>query len=280
MSNRALVRSSVIQCRACGLSDKRTPVPFSGPDPARVVVIGEAPGKKEDELRQPFVGPSGGLVRAWLTTAGFELDDVAFVNVVSCYPERTPTGAEVSACSVNLLAQLQLLQPSFCLLLGGVALSAWWDGVRIGEARGLWWKDERVRSDGPWMLATWHPSAVLRNNSLGAEAQADVFRFRGGVKRPWVGDSARGMGGIVLPAMCVKGCGEWADTFLNHSGGADGYGFGWCEKHYAQRIGSAGGGREKKVRARKEDYDVKEKKATKAKRVAKKKPSTPEGLWD
>src|SRR5437879_6356469 len=164
---RVEVRRSVTNCTSCGLyRDCRSPVPFSGPSPARIAVVGEAPGEKEDQECRPFVGPSGQLAHAWVAKLGLS-DEVAWVNVVSCYPHRTPTRQEVDACRGNLERQLGLLAPTYLLLLGGVAVSSWWPKILMGEIRGLWWRAKlRGMDSPPWALSTWHPAAVLRNRHL------------------------------------------------------------------------------------------------------------------
>lgn len=184
VQERAQVRKEVKGCKACGLwGVGNGPVPFSaplGPLQWGICVVGEAPGRVEDQEGKPLVGPSGKVVRGLLESCGVNPLDVAYMNVVSCYPNRTPTSLEVTACKPNLTAQLALLSPSYVLVLGGVALNALCpQKTRISEARGYWWKlswnDSGTTS--AWAMATWHPAAVLRNISLGVEAQDDVDYF-------------------------------------------------------------------------------------------------------
>lgn len=175
---RKRIRDGVKACTSCGLHERCTrPVPFSGPSNPRLVVVGEAPGKQEDEEGAPFVGPSGSLVREWLGNAGWDVGtEVAFVNAVSCYPNRTPTSDEVDACTANLRNQLNHLSCRRLLVFGGVAVQALLNTtVRVGEVRGLWWRVHRIADLGQtWALATWHPAAVLRNRKLEFEAWDDV----------------------------------------------------------------------------------------------------------
>jgi DNA polymerase len=211
------------------------------------MVIGEAPGRTEDEENKPFVGPSGKLAESWLTKAGLNVDDVAWANVVCCFPNRTPTSDEVAACSRNLAAQFSVVRPSHVLLFGGVALSAWW-GLRIGILRGLWWKG---RVDGldyrPWFLATWHPSAVLRNRGLENEAFADVVKFK--VRA----SSHSSSSSYIAPSYSCIECGDWAVTWRDHTGrdvtdvaGEESDGsLAWCQKHDDLRTGKGGRGRVK-----------------------------------
>lgn len=257
--SRSQVRNSVEGCRNCALCDTGSgPIPFRGPSPTKVVVIGEAPGKMEDAVRRPFVGPSGVLAERTLSSAGIDCASVTWLNVVSCFPNRTPTSREVDACRGNLHAQLSLIQPQYCLVLGGVAVSAWWPNIRMGDIRGMWWKG-RVEGgadrgsgiggmdDRPWMMGTWHPSAVLRNGGLessrGKEFAADVARFR-------VGIAAEGMSYLNrFRLMWNKGCvvgGEEAEVWLDHDNTVNDDvlgGLGYCRKHFEVLQGKAGGGK-------------------------------------
>lgn len=176
--DRKRVRDEVKACDRCGLRERcKAPVPFAGVSNPRLVVVGEAPGTVEDERGEPFVGPSGELVRQWLSQSGWNVaDEVAFVNAVSCFPNRTPTKDEVNACQDNIRKQLSHLDCGRVLVLGGIAVQALLNTeVRIGEVRGLWWRVDRLPNLRQiWALATWHPAAVLRNQSLSFEAEDDV----------------------------------------------------------------------------------------------------------
>lgn len=188
---------------------------FSGPAPSHIAVVGEAPGKTENEMGKPFVGPSGAKARDWLSLSGVDPEDVAWLNVVSCFPNRTPTKEEVRVCRGNLDAQLDLIAPEYILVLGGVAVSSWWPQQRIGELRGLWWSAKYGEGRKALALATWHPAATLRNPSLETEARLDVARFRLGLE---VLTFNREM-------MCLKGCGEKAVSWDDEKG------LGWCLRH-------------------------------------------------
>lgn len=176
---RKAIRDGIKACRLCDLGAKCTsPVPFSGPSDPKLVVIGEAPGAQEDKAGSPFVGPSGELIREWLSECGWNVaDEVAFVNVVSCYPNRTPTPKEVDVCSVNRDRQLHHLEANYWIVLGGVAAQALISHqVRIGEVRGMSFRPSAVDTTA-WAVATWHPSAVLRNRQLEFDAHEDIAFF-------------------------------------------------------------------------------------------------------
>lgn len=246
---RSQVRNSIESCRNCSLCDTGSgPIPFRGPSPTKVVVIGEAPGKMEDSVRRPFVGPSGVLAQSTLSSAGLDPESVAWLNVVSCFPDRTPTRREVEACKGNLHAQLALIRPQYCLLFGGVAVSSWWPNIRMGDIRGMWWQGHvEGYENRPWMMGTWHPSAVLRNSGMdstrGKEFAADVAQFR-------VGIAAEGMSylnrfRLMYNRRCVVG-GEEAEIWLDHDNTVNEDvlgGLGYCRKHLEVLQGKAGGGK-------------------------------------
>lgn len=195
------VRIAIKTCTNCSLrTNCRAPVPYtSPPEPCPIAVIGEAPGGAEDKQGKPFVGPAGQLLRRAINRAAphpsEQLSDyLAYLNVVCCYPSRTPTSREVAACSNNLEAQLAVLRPRYALIVGGTALGAFLpstaarkrpDGstatpASITSLRGQWLE---VRRDwGPMFgMVTWHPAAVLREGGLGVgkgtELLSDIESF-------------------------------------------------------------------------------------------------------
>lgn len=212
------VRDSVSSCTECSLyAGCTSPVPFSGPAPNQIAVVGEAPGKDEDRLGEPFVGVSGKYAREKMAEVGIEPSQLAWLNIVSCYPNRTPTPDEVRACRVNLDRQLDFIQPKYLLIFGGVAISSFWDGLRMGEMRGLWWATDNTHR--VWAMATWHPAAVLRNRKLEGEFVRDLIVFKnvaiGGAVAPW-------------SDLCVK-CGELATAECDRL-------LPWCEKHFPPNV--------------------------------------------
>jgi uracil-DNA glycosylase family 4 len=161
--NRLDVREQVLTCHGCELHELgQAPVPFSGPTPSYLAMVGEAPGKIEDKVGEPFVGPAGQLLRECLRAAGIQPETVFFCNSCSCWPnreDRTPRSTEVNACSPNLAAQLDLADPVWVCLLGGVALSTLRSDLKISRVRGHVLLPEGRRR----YYVTFHPSYALRN---------------------------------------------------------------------------------------------------------------------
>lgn len=162
--DRQLVREQVLQCENCGLSSEHKPVPFSYPTKrAKFAVVGEAPGPREDEKGEPFIGPAGRLLRTFFEEAGINSDRVTYINTVSCFPDvdgkvRAPTREESGACRKNLMAQLDAANVQHVLLIGGKAMDAWRGDLTITDTHGRWglWMDRWV------VMGIFHPAAVLR----------------------------------------------------------------------------------------------------------------------
>lgn len=174
MNQQQIVRHAVKTCKRCDLHKVGNgPVPWSGPTPAKLVVIGEAPGRAEDTQGKPFVGPAGKLLRRWLEEAGLGDIDIAYVNVVSCWPDGTPGQSHLRACHGNLVIQLDVIRAEYALVVGATALNTLlpWN-VRVGELRGKWWQPR----PGLWAINTWHPAAILRSpgTSMDGEVIADL----------------------------------------------------------------------------------------------------------
>ncbi|HSW11094.1 MAG TPA: uracil-DNA glycosylase [Bacillota bacterium] len=149
-------------CQACSLRAGCRNVVFGEGDAcAGLVLVGEGPGQVEDELSRPFVGPSGQLLDRILAAADFRREDVFITNVVMCRPpgNRVPLPGEVAACRPWLDRKLAIIRPRIILCLGALAVQTLIEtGLPVGRARGRWFE-----RDESFILATYHPAAVLRD---------------------------------------------------------------------------------------------------------------------
>ena len=165
-------------CRACGLCELGNgPVPPSFPatGASSVLVLGEAPGRVENRLLQPFQGPAGALARSWLSEAHLDPATVTWANVCCCWPARRdpqPTDTEMEACRPNLLATIARARPRYILAFGNVAMRAL--GI---ERRGEWREFDYADYARAYCYGTYHPSAVLRNRSLESQTRKDIHLF-------------------------------------------------------------------------------------------------------
>jgi uracil-DNA glycosylase family 4 len=157
-------------CHACELGQTRTRTVFAGGSPhAKVMVIGEAPGKDEDEQGEPFVGRSGQLLMKLFAEVGLERErDLYIVNTLKCRPpqNRKPRQAEKEACRRFLEAQLAFIQPKIIVLCGATAVSSLLPHEKrtITQIRGQWFE----HASGAKIMAIFHPSYLLRHHSLDA----------------------------------------------------------------------------------------------------------------
>ena len=131
---------------------------------AKLMIIGEAPGAKEEEIGEPFVGRSGKLLDKLLQNAGIDINqDVYFCNVVKCRPpqNRRPTKIEIQENLPWLNQQVKLVNPKVIVLVGATALEAILKiKSPISILRGKW-----INWEGRLVMPVFHPSYLLRNPS-------------------------------------------------------------------------------------------------------------------
>ena len=167
------LRTQVAACHACPLAQTRTQTVFGDGSPtARVLFVGEAPGKNEDLQGVPFVGKAGQNLNTLLEIAGLRREDVFIANVLKCRPpgNRDPLNVERDACSDWLRSQIRLINPKLIVCLGRIAAMEFIDPeFRISRQHGSW-----VKIDGIWRTALYHPSALLRDPSKRPETFRDL----------------------------------------------------------------------------------------------------------
>jgi len=149
-------------------------VPGDGNPDSQIVFIGEGPGKVEDELGKPFVGPAGKLLEQMLANIGMRRTDVYITNVVKCRPpeNRDPSPSEVAEHAEFLKRELDLIQPKLIVLLGRHALQWFLPGEQIGKVRG------KAKRKGRYVyFPTYHPAAALHNPSLMQDLRDDFMKI-------------------------------------------------------------------------------------------------------
>lgn len=163
------LREAAAGCKGCDLWQRGTQTVFGeGSAHARVMMLGEQPGDKEDLQGRPFVGPAGAVLDKALAEAGIDRNDVYVTNIVKHFKweprgkrriHKKPNALEISACRPWLEAEIAVTRPEVVVLLGATAAQ----GIlgrdfRVTQHRGEW-----VSSDiAPFVLATVHPSSILR----------------------------------------------------------------------------------------------------------------------
>ena len=175
------LRRAAAACRACHLWKCGTQTVFGeGPGDARIMLVGEQPGDREDKEGRPFVGPAGKLLDDVLDEAGLDRDNVYLTNAVKHFKweaaergerriHKKPNAGEIRACRPWLDAEIRIVSPALVVCLGATAAQALLGrAFRITKDRG---KPVQI-ADGPMAFATTHPSAVLRVPDSAGRARA------------------------------------------------------------------------------------------------------------
>jgi uracil-DNA glycosylase len=192
------LRAAARACRGCELWSKATQTVFSaGPPDARVVLVGEQPGDQEDRQGLPFVGPAGRLLVKAVDEAGLPREACYRTNVVKHFRftqagpgkrriHQSPDRVQVEACQPWLTAELALLDPEIVVCLGAVAARALLGAsFRVTRQRGQLFPqppgrpvDAEAAARARWIMATIHPSAVLRADDRDAAYDGLVADLR------------------------------------------------------------------------------------------------------
>jgi DNA polymerase len=176
------VAEDVGECEACGLAATRThTVPGEGSIHPAVMVIGEGPGADEDASGRPFVGRAGQLLDKMLNSIGLNRGKNCYIaNMVKCRPpgNRNPGAEEISACYSFLERQIILLKPAIILCAGRVAAQNLLNtSTGINALRGQFAEFKIGELTIP-VLPTYHPSAILRDETLKRPAWEDLKLLR------------------------------------------------------------------------------------------------------
>ena len=159
----ALLREEIGDCRRCKLSQKRTHIVFGEGNPdARLMFIGEAPGREEDVQARPFVGEAGMLLTRLIEKMGLKREEVYIANIVKCRPpmNRDPEKDEIQQCREFLERQIDIIRPDIIMSLGRIAASTLMgnEKLKITAIRGKIF-DYR----GIPLVPTFHPAYLMRN---------------------------------------------------------------------------------------------------------------------
>ncbi len=164
-------------CTKCPLWESRTnAVPGDGKPDAKVMIIGEAPGREEDESGHPFVGAAGRFLDHVLEGTGLDRSDFFITNTVKCRPpkNRTPRKLEIETCTSNyLFEQIELVNPKLIMLLGLVAAKRVLGVKSINEARG-----RVIEHEGRKYLVGYHPAVRFYREDLGEKVKEDFALLR------------------------------------------------------------------------------------------------------
>ncbi|HUG96150.1 MAG TPA: uracil-DNA glycosylase [Nitrososphaera sp.] len=175
------IAAEVRGCPLCKLArTRKNAVPGEGQLAARIMFVGEAPGRSEDEKGRPFVGSAGRILDDLLQKAGIERSQVFITNVVKCRPpnNRVPEDDEAAACRPYLDRQIALIKPKVICILGRTAYASLLGGSSITTNRG-----KIVEKAGQKYFLTFHPAAAIYNKSLLAALEADLKKLAKEIKK-------------------------------------------------------------------------------------------------
>lgn len=169
------IAAEVKGCPLCKLArTRKNAVPGEGQISGKIMFIGEAPGRSEDEKGKPFVGAAGRILDDLLKKAGIERSQVFITNIIKCRPpnNRVPAEDELIACRPYLDRQIALIKPKVICILGRTAYSSILGGSSITASRG-----KIIERSGQKYFSTFHPAAVIYNKSLRSILEADLKRL-------------------------------------------------------------------------------------------------------
>ncbi len=162
------IEEEIKNCKKCPLyRNRKNAVPGEGGHKKRIMFIGEAPGRREDELGRPFVGAAGKFLDELLSEIGLTREDVYITNVVKCRPpnNRDPTEEEISLCSPYLERQIEILKPRIICPLGRFAAKYvleryGFEMSTISRVQGKIFEGDVI------IIPMYHPAAALYHQNL------------------------------------------------------------------------------------------------------------------
>jgi DNA polymerase len=167
------IEAEMRNCQGCALCRQRNTLVFGVGNPqAQLVLVGEAPGREEDQLGVPFVGEAGRLLDRILFAMKLSRKQVYICNVIKCRPpqNRNPSAEEIAACEPFLQRQLAAIAPRLIVTLGRIASQTLLHSQQpIGQLRGQWHEYR-----GLPLMPTYHPAYLLRTPSGKREVWEDM----------------------------------------------------------------------------------------------------------
>lgn len=181
------ISDEIGECTRCKLHRGRKNIVFGdGNSHARLVFVGEGPGRDEDEQGKPFVGRAGKLLTKIIHAMGLQRSDVYICNVVKCRPpeNRNPEHDEMSICGQFLNKQLASINPEIVVCLGSIAAKYLLNSnASLGSMRGKFHNYENTK-----LMVTYHPAALLRNPNFKKPLWEDMKLVLKELKLPVPGD--------------------------------------------------------------------------------------------
>ena len=177
------IAEEIAVCTRCRLHEQRArTVPGEGNPDTEVVVVGEGPGRDENQAGRPFVGASGRLLTELIESVGWQREEVFITNVVKCWPpgNRDPQPDEIAACAPFLRRQLDVLDPAVVVTAGKHSLNVFMPGERIGRVHGTSRPaDPATGAREALTFAMYHPAFALYDGSNRGTLLEDIAGLPG-----------------------------------------------------------------------------------------------------
>ena len=171
------IRAELGDCRRCKLHSGRTQIVFGVGHPlAKLVFVGEAPGRDEDLQGEPFVGQAGQLLTRIIQAIQLKREEVYIANIIKCRPpeNRNPEPDEIAACEPFLVKQLQVIRPRLICALGTFAAQTLLKSEeKISSLRGRFHQYQGIP-----VMPTYHPAYLLRNSNRKREVWEDMKKIK------------------------------------------------------------------------------------------------------
>ena len=179
-NNLTSLDETIKKCKKCNLHKTRRNTVFGEGDPdSNIMIIGEAPGREEDEVGRPFVGRAGKLLNEFLKSINLNRDSVFIVNTIKCRPpeNRDPEASEISACSDYLDQQINIIKPKVLVLLGKIAANRLLgEDMPMSELRLKKFFIDKYEIP---IIVFYHPAYILRSPSQKKKVWDDLQYLKG-----------------------------------------------------------------------------------------------------
>ena len=175
------LKSKIENLQECELKNNASKIVFGdGNAESPLMIIGEGPGQKEDEVGKPFVGDAGILLNKMLAAININRKDIYITNVVNYRPpsNRKPEMNEIKRYTEFLYEHVDIIKPKILILLGGTAMEAFFgSNLKISKERGVW-KEIMIKDSTFLTMLTFHPAYLLRKTDQKKYSWIDLKEIR------------------------------------------------------------------------------------------------------
>ena len=176
-----ILKKKIMNISDCELKKNSSQIVFGDGDPqSSIMIVGEGPGQKEDEVGKPFVGDAGALLNKMLEAINIKRSNTYITNVVNYRPpnNRKPDPSEIKKYSVFLREHIKIVDPKILILMGSTAMEALFgNSIKISKERGNW-KELIINQKTYQTILTFHPAYLLRQPDQKKNSWADLKMIR------------------------------------------------------------------------------------------------------